>query len=187
MHDYEDQFNQIIAGGRVHRQDYECCNYIRFLLSTADFLMKHRATAYDFETWYRWDARYKKNREVTGEEVARAHREACVEEGTMCRFGLMVRLEEGLAWGSCLPTPDALRRVLMTPEEVEAEFKSKPSFYLDGDDSPEGVKKAMEARFPRLTPEVVDALRRGYQKADEYTRQEDERHGVNLSRLFGRK
>lgn len=187
MHDYEDQFNQIIAGGRVHYSNHcDGVEYLRFLFSVADFLVNQEATVDEFRTWFRWNARYKEHRTPDEEEVNQAQRDAWSEERLLRRLGMMVQFD-GREWTfrSFLPSPDVLRRVLMTTEEAEAGVQKGRASFLPPLDE-EGVKKEVERAFPRLTPQVIDALRRGYQRADEYARQEAERRGVNLSRLFGK-
>lgn len=178
MHDYEKQFDQLIENGRVwYYREAPLTEYFLFLFSIADFVIGRGTGGDDFRTWYRWNYRKGTKQCAPSGEVERAFYRASGEVAALWSMGLMVRLkkdEKWSEWASELPKPEALRRVLLTLEEVEAENERFRKSTLGSIHSciftPEEMKKQEEEAYVKLSSEVIRALKRGYQLADERER-----------------
>lgn len=181
MHDFLEQFDALIAEGRVW---YETgarveSEYFPFLFSVAGSFIGRGLSGDEFRSWYRWNFQKVFKERPAVADVEQASGRANGEFFALRRLGLLVPVKDsGLAsfWASFIPTPDVLRRVLMTSEEVETWMEDvwktfralSPDVFRNA--SPEDENAVQGWLCAQLSPEAVEAFRRCYQVADDLER-----------------
>lgn len=172
MHNYLEQFNQLVNEGRVYYYNYNSSYYFYFLFKTASKIIGKDLEKDACAEFYKWDAYNETgDREdiATNEEAKQFSMKARVEQDLLWTINEVVFLtNKGLSgykfWSHILPHPEILRRVLWTTEETKGD----------------------EDSYVRLSGTDIKAFRRGYVLAQQARLMDEYKtKSIQSSFLFG--